>query len=295
MRILITGINGMLGTSLNEALAEKHEVYGLDIVNPGGGANNFTVDLTDFESTRKAVTKINPDLVIHTAALTDVDKCEREPDLAYKLNAIATRNIAICCQRFDAALLYISTDYVFSGEPSQAPKDGYSEYDEICPLSMYARSKYEGERYVKDLLTKFYITRTSWLYGAKRKNFVTQIADALKEGKSTNMAGDMVSCPTFVKDLAEAIARLIGSEKYGLYHLTNSGFASRYDIALEISKMLGLPASGIKKVNVKDLVLPAVRPAFSAMKNYVWQLSGFEPVRPWQAAVREFLQENNYL
>ena len=295
MKVLITGINGMLGTALNGVLSDKHDVFGIDIVDPAGGANNFRVDLSDFETTRKTITKINPDVVIHTAAFTDVDKCETDPDLAYKLNAVATRNVAVCCQRFDAAMVYISTDYVFSGEPSRAPKDGYVEFDDICPLSVYASSKYEGERYVKSLLNKFYITRTSWLYGPKRKNYVTQIADALKEGRQANMAQDMVSSPTYVNDLAGALLKLIESDKFGVYHLTNSGFASRYDIALEIAKIMGLPAGKIKKVKLKELNLSAARPGFSAMKNYVWQLSGFEPMRPWQDAVKEFLQENNYL
>jgi len=293
MKILITGINGMLGTALNDALKDKHELFGLDIVN-SDGAGNFNVDLTDFDATRKSIIKINPDIVIHTAALTDVDKCETDPDLAYKLNSVATRNVAVSCQRFDAALLYISTDYVFSDAPSKVHKDGYTEFDEVCPVSVYARSKYEGERYVKSLLNKYYIVRTSWLYGSKRKNFVTQIAEALKNGKPANMAEDMVSSPTYANDLAEAITKLVESEKYGLYHVTNSGLASRYEIALEISKMLGMPMSNVKKVKLKELNLPAVRPSFSAMKNYVWQLSGFEPIRPWQEAVKEFLQENKY-
>jgi dTDP-4-dehydrorhamnose reductase len=140
------------------------------------------------------------------------------------------------------------------------------------------------------LSNKYYIVRTSWLYGSKRKNFVTQIAEALKEGKPANMVEDMVSSPTYVNDLAEAISRLVDSGKYGLYHLTNSGFASRYGIALEISKMMDIPIRNIKKVKLSELSLPATRPSFSAMKNYVWQLSGFEPIRPWQEAVKEFLK-----
>lgn len=291
MKILITGINGMLGTVLNDTLKDKHEVFGIDIVNPSGGATVFNVDLTDFDLTRKTITKINPDIVLHTAALTDVDKCEREPDLAYKLNAIATRNVAISCQKYDAALLYISTDYVFSGEASEEKKNGYTEYDEVCPLSVYAGSKYEGEQYIRSLLNKFYIVRTSWLFGSKRKNFITQINDAIKEGKPASMAEDMVSSPTYANDLAEAIKRLIESDKYGLYHLTNSGFGSRYEIAIEIARMMGSPADKIKKVKLKDLNLPAVRPSFSAMKNYAWQLSGFEPIRSWQEAVKEFLKK----
>jgi dTDP-4-dehydrorhamnose reductase len=184
---------------------------------------------------------------------------------------------------------------VFSGEPSKAPKDGYTEFDEICPVSVYARSKYEGERYVKSLLNRFYIVRTSWLFGAKRKNFVTQIADSVKEGKPVNMVSDMISSPTYVNDLALAISELIETQLYGLYHITNSGHASRYEISKEIAGMLKNSGNNIKKVSLSELKLPAHRPGFSAMKNYVRQLNGFAPLRPWQDAVKEFLKENNYI
>jgi len=295
MKVLITGINGMLGTTLLSILREKHEVFGIDIVTTEQNANVLNVNLTDFDATYKAITQINPDLVIHTAAQTNVDKCEIEPDMAYMLNSIATRNVAVCCQRFDTVLLYISTDYVFSGEAINRPKEGYTEYDDIYPSSVYAKSKYEGERYVKSLLNKYFIVRSSWLYGAKRKNFITQAADSCKDGKVINMADDMVSSPTYVNDLAKAISMLIETQMYGLYHITNNGFASRYEIAKTVAKMLNSKGDNIRKVSLKELNLPAKRPSFSAMRNYVWLLNGFDALRPWQNAVKEFLIENNYL
>lgn len=294
MKILITGINGLLGTALSDALRDKHEIYGIDAA-AVTSANNYSIDLTEFETTYQTVTKINPDIVIHTVALTDVDKCETDPDLAYKVNALASRNVAVCCQRFDAALVYISTDYVFSGDKQNRPKAGYSEYDVVSPQSVYAKTKYEGEKYVRELLNKFYIIRSSWLYGSKRKNFITQIAESINGNKTVSMADDMVSSPTYAKDLAAAIAQLIETQMYGLYHITNSGYASRYEVAKELAKIFNVSGANIRKVSLKELNLPATRPGFSAMNNYVWRLSGFKPLRPWQDAAKEFLKENNYL
>ncbi|MFH1369619.1 MAG: dTDP-4-dehydrorhamnose reductase [Elusimicrobiota bacterium] len=292
MKILITGINGMLGTELAGVLEPSHEVTGIDIESAPSGRKVYKVDLTDSKTTYDAIIKVNPDIVIHTAAVTNVDQCETEPDFAYKLNAIATRNVAAACQRFDAAMLYISTDYVFSG--TGPPKTGYTEFDRPGPISVYGDSKYAGELFVKELLNKHFIVRTSWLFGHLRANFVTQIADALKSGKPVKTASDMTSSPTYAKDLSHAIEKLIKTNLYGTYHLCNSGFASRYAIGLEIAGMLKLPDKNVKKIKIEKLKLPAGRPRFSGMRNYVWELNGFKPMRPWQEAVKEFLNEKGY-
>ncbi len=158
-------------------------------------------------------------------------------------------------------------------------------------MSTYARSKHAGEEYVRGLLNKYYIVRTAWLFGPSRENFVTQIAATLKNGTPTKQVTDMVSTPTFVKDLSEAVAFLIETNLFGTYHLTNSGrFASRYEIALEIAKMMKLPSGNIEKTTLEKLGLPAHRPGFSGLRNFVWELNGWRSLRPWQDAVREFLQ-----
>ncbi|MBN1824470.1 MAG: dTDP-4-dehydrorhamnose reductase [Endomicrobiales bacterium] len=288
MKILITGINGLLGSALAGTLAENHEVSGIDVAGAPGLHKTFEVDVTNLDDTYKTITKINPDLVIHTVAQTNVDKCETDIEGAYKLNALTARNVALACQRFDAAMLYVSTDYVFSGD--DAPKDGYTEYDKPDPVSVYGKSKYEGEVYVRDLLSKYFIVRTSWLFGQARGGYVMQAAEALRLKKTVKMAADMVSSPTYAEDLSKAISILIGSSAYGLYHVTNSGFASRYEIAVEIAKMMKLPADEIGKVTLKELNLPAHRPSFSAMNNLVWKLNGHRPLRHWRDAVKEYLE-----
>ncbi|HBU69945.1 MAG TPA: dTDP-4-dehydrorhamnose reductase [Elusimicrobia bacterium] len=293
MKILITGINGMLGTELTGTLEPKHTIIGLDINAASSSRNIIKVDLTDPQSTYEAITKANPDIVIHTAAVTNVDLCETDPDLAYRMNALATRNVALSCQRFDAVMVYISTDYVFSGDDT--PEGGYSEFHEVNPVSVYGASKLAGERFVRDLLSKYFIVRTSWLFGSLRANFVTQIADAVTSDGSVKTASDMVSSPTNVRDLSQALARLIETNLYGTYHISNSGYASRYEIGLEIAKMLNGSSEAISKIELKNLNLPAKRPCFSAMRNYVWKLNGFEPLRSWQESVGEFLKEKGYL
>lgn len=292
MRILISGITGLLGSEIARLLEGKHEITGIAKANTLGGFETLTLDLGDYENVYRAVTRINPDLVIHTAAKSNVDECETDPEQACRVNAIGTRNLALACQRFDAALMYVSTDYVFPGK--MHPENGYTEFDQTWPLGAYAKSKLYGEWYTRQLLNKFFIIRTAWLFGSRHANFVSQMAASLKEGKEIRAVTDMVSSPTYVKDLAIALERLIENPVYGTYHLTNSGFADRYSVAQAIARMTGMPPAGIRRVTQKELKLKADRPVFSGLDNYVWKLNGWTPLRPWQEAVAEFLEEQGY-
>ena len=287
MKILITGITGLLGQELAKVLSIKHEVIGLSLKESLPGFEVLNVDITDNEAVYRAISKINPDLVIHTAAKANVDKCEQDNNDAFKVNACGTRNVAVACQRFDTVLAYISTDYVFSG--TNNPKDGYTEFDITDPVGVYAKSKAVGEYFVQNLLNKYFIIRTSWLFGASKANFISNIADSVKNNKKTTQVTDMVSSPTDVVDLSQAVSELIDTNLYGIYHITNSGYASRYDIALKIAEILGLPDSLIDKSVLKDLKLIAPRPKFSALNNFTWNLNGFKRLRSWQDAVKDFL------
>jgi len=181
MKVLITGINGLLGSELVPCLEENHEVTGV-CRNPATAAcATRSLDITDRKAVYDAVTRINPDVIIHSAALSNVDECENNPDEAFKINCYGTRNLALACQRFDAALLYVSTDYVFSGR--QHPAAGYTEFDATEPLSVYGTSKRDGEWMACHLLNKFYIVRTAWLFGKTRRNFIQSVNDSLAAGK----------------------------------------------------------------------------------------------------------------
>ncbi len=290
MKILVTGISGLLGSEVARVLSERHDVLGISKTTPAAGFKNYNIDITDAELVYDTISKINPDIVIHSAAYSDVDGCEKNPDLAYKVNSLGTRNIAAACQRFDTALAYISTDYVFSGQ--DAPEEGYNEMGSPDPLSVYGRSKLAGEWYAKNLLNKFFIIRSSWLFGPKRKNFVSSIFEDLKNNRTIKQAADIKSAPTSVSDLSSAVAKLIETNFFGIYHLTNTGFASRYEVSVFIAKIVGCPTKNIEKISIKDLEIPAKRPAFSGLKNYVWHLNGFKPLRPWQEAVTDFISEH---
>ncbi|HAX61803.1 MAG TPA: dTDP-4-dehydrorhamnose reductase [Elusimicrobia bacterium] len=291
MKILITGC-GMLGYDLCRVL-ENEELFCLDINEPTFQAPNFQIcDITDFEKTYKIITKINPEIVIHTAAWTDVDGAEKNPVDAYRLNVIGTRNVALSCQRFDASMIYISSDYVFDGEK----KEPYIEFDKANPLSVYGKSKYYGEIIVQQLLDKFFIVRSSWLFGKKGKNFVKTILEKTKTEKELKIVNDQFGCPTYTKDLAEAIKNLLTTYYlrltglFGIYHVTNSESCSWYEFAKQIVKLSGSSCEVLPTTSEK-LKRPAKRPKNSVLKNFMWELNGFKPLENWRQALKNYLEE----
>ena len=289
MKILITGVSGMLGYDLWNELKGKHEIYGSDMSEPPAYVSLSEwskFDITDQQDTYNKISKINPELIIHTAAFSDVDECEKNPAAAYRVNALGTRNICTACQRFDTALCYISTDYVFSGE--NTPEGGYKEFDRTDPQGIYGKSKYLGEFYVKHLLNKFYIIRTSRLFGKNRKNFISYVVESVKEKKKVTVVKDQFGIPTYTKDLAYAISQLVEKPLYGIFHITNSNWASRKEVVEEIFKILKESTGTVFKTR-KELFF-APRPRDSTLRNFIWETEGFKPLRPWQEALREFIQ-----
>ena len=297
MRILITGACGMLGRDLVEVLAEGQELYLLDVQKfPSSLSSQFstlTLDITDSAKTYREITRINPDIVIHSAAYTDVDGAETNMDLAFRINALGTRNIALACQRFDTELLYISTDFVFDGEKGEP----YLEFDRPNPQSIYGKSKYWGELYIDSLLNRFYIVRSSWLFGKNGKNFVSTILNLAKQKKEIEVVNDQIGSPTYTKDLAQAIAQLIGREGkdsitraslYGICHITNSGQCSWYEFAGEILQDSDVL---LKPITSEELNRPAKRPKFSVLENSVRKLQGWKSLRHWKEALKDYLKE----
>ncbi|MFH1540651.1 MAG: dTDP-4-dehydrorhamnose reductase [Elusimicrobiota bacterium] len=290
MKILITGCSGMLGTDLCEVLIGENEIHGVDTKQPTCHSSLITchlLDITDFRKTYKTITKINPEIIIHTAAWTDVDGAQKNPKDAYRLNVLGTRNIALSCQRFDTALVYISSDYIFDGEK----KEPYIEFDRPNPLSVYGKSKYYGELVVQQLLNKFFIVRSSWLYGINGKNFVKTIMNLAQVKKELKVVNDQIGCPTYTKDLAKAINVLLTAGLYGIHHITNSESCSWYEFAKEIVKLSG---SGCKVLptTTEEFNSLAKRPKNSVLKNFMWELNGFEPLRSWQEALLDYLKDN---
>jgi len=284
----------MLGYDIFKSFNEE-ELYALDIAEPSFNIENLNFqicDITDFDKTYRLITKINPEIVIHTAAWTDVDGAEKNISEAYRLNILGTRNIALSCQRFDAAMVYISSDYIFDGEK----KEPYIEFDKANPISVYGKSKYYGEVVVQQLLNKYYIIRSSWLFGKYGKNFVKTILNLSETKKQIEVVNDQVGCPTYTNDLSSAIQKLVINKDsmstglYGIYHITNSESCSWYDFAKQIIKVSKKKCE-ILPLDSEKIKRPAIRPKNSVLNNFIWELNGFEPLRNWKESLSEYLGE----
>ena len=273
---MIIGSEGMLGNDLVDILSAEHTVCTTTI---------DTLDITDIEKTVKTVKNNNPDVLIHAAAFTDVDASESNPDLAYKVNALGTRNVAVACKEADCAMVYICTDYVFDGT-NVTP---YYEYDQTRPLGVYGKTKHTGEVYIRDILNKFYIVRTSWLYGYHGPNFVTTMLNLAKTTDSISVVNDQIGSPTYTVDLAKAIAILIKRPSYGIYHITNSEHCSWYDFAKEIFRQADVVVD-LKPVTTEEFPRPAPRPKFSVLENYNWKMEGYPKIRGYKEALTDYFK-----
>ena len=272
MRVVITGHNGQLGRQLVAAFAE-HELLKLDLP---------CDDITQPGIVR-CIADFHPDLVVHGAAYTDVDGCERDPELAFRVNAWGTQNVASGAQKSGATLLYISTNEVFDG----TQRDAYREWDRLSPMSVYARSKAAGEQIVRDLTGgRFYIARIAWLFGPGGVNFITKILDAARKGP-LRVAVDEFGNPTYTPDLAQAVAALVVTGHYGIYHLTNAGFCSRYEFAAEIVRLVGL-AAPITPILSAEWPRPSRPPLHAILANTAGAALGIT-LRPWRAALAEYV------
>ncbi len=273
MRIAITGSNGQLGLALRQTLA-GHALLNIDLPD---------YDITDLGGIGDAVRLFGPEVIIHTAAVTDVDGCEHDPELAYRVNVLGTRNMAVAAQACGASMIYISTDYVFDG----AQQDPHWEYDPTHPQSVYARTKWLGEELTRQLLTRFYIVRIAWLYGDGPRNFVRTVLRLASERDSLSMVTDEVGSPTYAHDVAGALARLIQLPAYGTYHLPNSGVCSRYDWAAEILRLAGA-ANQVELLPSENYARAAQVPKYVEMRNFAAAELGIR-MRPWREALQDYM------
>ncbi len=275
MKILITGGKGQLGSALAKVLINDQ----VELV------DRPQLDLASFYATGQHFKLYRPELVIHCAARTNVDYCELHPDGTYRNNVTATRNVVNICQRTGAALVYISTDYVFDGQ-SKFP---YREYEHCNPINIYGMTKYYGEQIVQQHLSRFYIIRTAWLFGDIGVNFVKTMLQKIPLQKTVAVVDDQIGSPTYATDLAQAINRLIRTEAYGIYHITNSGCCSWYQFARLIAERLGEHEGKIKAINSTQLNRPAPRPQYSVLKDSF--LKQFDIIMPtYQDALDRYLK-----
>jgi dTDP-4-dehydrorhamnose reductase len=290
MKILVTGAAGMLGSSLCPILRQNgHEVNATDINTADKGIE--CLDVRNFEQVKTFVEKIDPDLVMHLAAETDVDKCELEPDYAYLTNTIGTQNIALVCQKYDIETVYISTIGVFDGNKPEP----YTEFDEPNPINVYGKSKLWGEKVIENLLRKYYIVRAGWMMGGgpgKDKKFVAKIIGLLSKTNRLKVVNDKFGSPTCTVDLSNCLSELIETEYYGLYHCTNKGFASRCEIAKKIVEYLGRNDVTIEPTSSAYFPLPAPRARSEASRNYKLELLGIDNARHWEEALKEYIEKH---
>lgn len=276
MKILITGSNGMLGHDLQEVLKANHELV---------LTTSKTLDITDRDKTIEVISKNNPDIVINSAAYTDVDGCETNQELAYAVNGEGVRNLALACREVNCPLVHVSTDYVFDG----TARDPISEDGEIGPISVYGKSKLKGEEAIQEILEKFFIVRTAWLYGINGKNFPKTMLELAENHSQITVVYDEVGTPTYTPDLAYGISKLIETDFYGIYHLTNSGSCSWCEFAKYIFDIAGRDVEVIP-VTASEFSRPAPRPSYSVLKNEKWTEKGFEPLRDYKEAIKEYVE-----
>lgn len=291
MVILVTGAAGMLASEVIPALKQEgHQVFGVDVHQrlPDIAA----LDITRLDDVRVMVEKIKPEWIFHLAAETDVDRCEREPDHAFRVNTIGTENIALICQKMGIKLVYISTAGVFFGDKP----DPYHEYDAPNPANIYGVSKWKGEEAVSRLLKEFFIVRAGWMVGGWEidKKFVFKIVTQLKEGKKELMVvSDKYGSPTFTKDFAKNLTQLFKTGRYGLYHMTNQGTCSRYDIALKIVAFMGLENQvKVKPINSAQFPLSAPRARSEMMRNMHLDLIGLNMMPHWEESLQQYILLN---
>ena len=280
--MLVTGAGGMVGSYVPEVFTD----YELVLTNTVEGY--IHLDVRQPADVMRMVADLKPDVILHLAAATDVDQCEREPDEAFHTNAIGTQNIALACQEFDVPLVYVSTAGVFWGDKPEP----YNEFDVPKPANVYGQSKLAGEQIVSSLLRRYYIVRAGWMVGGgeKDKKFVGQISRLMMQGTNPlRIVDDKIGSPTYAKDLLGGIYALLETKHYGLYHLVNQGQCSRYDVGLLIRDVLQRPDIEILPVSSAYFPLPAPRARSEAMRNLKLELLDLHHTRPWQDALREYI------
>lgn len=284
-KILVTGCNGQLGRAIKkEYEGENIEFINTDVVE---GDGIVALDITDVDAVIGIVQKTKPDVIINCAAHTNVDACETQWDLAYKINAIGPRNLSIAAAKTDCKLIHVSTDYVF---PGTSPKP-LTEFDEPGPISAYGKTKYEGEKFVKEFAPKHFILRTAWLYG-DGKNFVKTMLKLAQTHDTITVVSDQVGSPTSAAELARMIHFLEPTENYGTYHATCEGQCSWADFAVEIFKKAG-KSTKVKYVTTEEYNSPAKRPAYSVLDNYMLRLVAGDAFKmaDWEDAFEEYMKE----
>lgn len=278
----------MLGTEAACLLAAQgHEIIAAGHCSTPGGLR--PLDITDFAAVRALTNEVKPNVILHAAAYTNVDGCERDPDRAHRVNALGTWSVASAAEEAGAAIVVISTDFVFDG----AKAEPYTEFDTPRPINHYGASKLAGENLARAACRRCYIVRTSWLFGVQGKNFPYTILALAKTKPEIPVVADQFGTPTYTVDLVEAIAGIIQTPLYGVYHVCNRGATSWHGFAQAIFTRTNQAHIRVQPISSEDYAQrfgsPTRRPANSVLRRYALELLGQDTLRPWEAALDDFL------
>lgn len=283
MKVLVTGVKGQLGYDVVRELQKRgHEAVGVDI---------DEMDITDAEAVERVMTEMKPDAVIHCSAYTAVDRAEEETEICRRVNVGGTENIAKICKKLDCKMLYLSTDYIFSGDGERP----WEPDDEASPLNAYGQSKYDGELALKKYVKKYFIVRISWVFGINGNNFIKTMLRLGRENGAVKVVDDQIGSPTYTYDLARLLVDMIESDRYGAYHATNEGICSWYEFAKEIFRADGMDNVSVTPVKSGEFPVKAKRPKNSRMSKEKLVANGFSLLPAWQDAVARYIKELNLL
>ncbi len=292
--VLVTGAGGMLGSVLMSFLQAQYRVVGTSLT----GRQGLACDLSQESAVRELIQKQKPDLVIHGAAYSDVDGCERDPEKAYKANALSCKWLSQFCSSSKIPWIYVSTDYIFDGRKGSL----YEADDKTGPVNIYGVTKWLGEFYAQQCTSPTAIVRTSWLFGADNSlNFVNAILKKMRESQTISVLDDQTDCPTSVQDLSQALKRIgellidektKGTKKFfEIYQVCNAGATTRLEMTREIRSILKLPVTVDRTDRSQIQNRLAIRPAYVAMSAKKYEALAGKPMRPWQDALKEFLMQ----
>lgn len=287
MKILITGSKGQVGSQLIDIIKKGKSELGQipkDVMNAEViGMTSKDLDISDLNKVKKVINEIKPHVVINTAAYTNVDGAETNKDLAFKVNSLGARNLAIGCEDIGAKLVHLSTDYVFRGNGELL-----KECDLTMPQSVYDKSKDMGEKYVREFCSRYFIVRPAWVYGYNGKNFVYAIMKAAKEKGELKVVNDQRGNPTNVEDLVHHILKIIVTEEYGIYNCVGKGECSRYEFACKIVELARIECI-VNPCTSEEFPAPADRPEYSALDNMALRCTVGDEMRPWEEALKRFI------
>lgn len=294
MKLFVTGVNGQLGYDVIRELHKRRVAYvGSDLpLAMETVAPYVSLDITDGRAVDEVLDEIRPDAVIHCAAWTAVDLAEEHEEKVREVNVRGTENLAKACQKIGAKMLYISTDYVFDGKGTEPWQPDCKDFS---PLSVYGKSKLDGEFAVIGHLDRYFIVRTAWVFGKNGNNFVKTMLKVGKTHEEVRVVDDQIGTPTYTSDLARLLADMIATDRYGIYHATNEGgFISWYEFTKEIYRLAGYPTRVVPVSTEEYGLSKAVRPHNSRLDKSKLAESGFTPLPTWQNALKRYLEERKH-